>query len=192
MRNILFLFFIYIAVLTSCSSGHPPINIPEGFFDSTASAQAQQYIYDPYEIDSICKFHRVKDGELIGEWMEMGDVNAIVSEVDCFSIDTNGFATRRQARWVIRNDSTIETYGRDVEVNSGETHMIISGDNGQVWSYEKRGITDTIFMSDFDHGWHDTLRIVRLEADTLILGSVMHKWAFRPPEVKSVLYFRRR
>lgn len=187
MKSFLILFAFSFLLLTSCDGGRPPIDMPLIVHPDTIV-----HIKDPYAPDSICMFAREKTGSIIGEWMEIGDVQGIISEVACVSLDTNGFATRRDRRWVFKNDSVIETYGGQAEIEADSTHIILSGDYGQSWMYEMRGENDTILMVDNHHMWHDTLRITRLDGDTMILASVRYLWAFRPPERKSVVYVRRK
>lgn len=189
MKLLLLLFASSIILLSSCDGGRPPIHIPEGFFDTISPK-----IYDPYEPDSICMYDREPHGTILGEWMEVARVEgSIISEMDCITIDTTDFSTRRQKRWVFKNDSVVETYGQDVTIKNDSTHIILSGENGQSWKYRMKGVNDTILMVDSGpHMYYDTLRITRLEADTLILSSVRYLWAFKPPVVKSVVYIRRK
>lgn len=179
---------ISIVLLTSCSGGHPPIHLPEGFSDT-----ASPVVKDPYAPNSICLFTRHDTGSIIGEWIEVGRVDAIISEVDCITLDTTGFSTRWEKRWVFRNDSVVHTYWQDVPFKNDSVDYVFGGAEGQSWTYEMRGVNDTILMVDNDqHNFHDTLRITRLNGDTMILASVKYQWGFQPPVRKSVVYIRRK
>lgn len=183
MKNFIVL-IIFGALLTSCSSGHQPIDLPDNFLDTTPAQ-----VYDPYQPDSICIFTHEKTGSIIGEWMEVGMTYDIISEVSCLTIDTTGFSTRWERRWVFKNDSVVRTYRQDVPIKNDSVDLVVRGADGVLWSYEMRG--DSILMVD-DHMNRDTLRITRLDGDTMILASVRYKWAFREAERKSVVYIRRR
>lgn len=184
MKSFYLFTFLSILLLTACSGSHQPIDLPDNFPD-TASPQVD----DPYQPDSICLFTREKTGSIIGEWMEVGRVDYIISEVSCLTIDTTGFSTRWERRWVFKNDSVVRTYWQDVPIKNDSVDLVVRGADGVSWSYEMRG--DSILMVD-DHMYHDTLRITRLDGDTMILASVRYKWAFREAERKSVLYVRRK
>lgn len=185
------LLVISIALLTSCSSGHPPIDVPEASFDSTASDRIRAYKYDPYEIDSVCKFNRPKDGELVGEWMIMDGRSGIASEVNCFFVKMDGFNTRTEKRWVIKSDGIIETHASDVTLKDFRTDTLTIRRHSNSWKYKKLGVSDTILMFEMQYMLHDTFRIVRLEADTLIIGSTSYD-PDKGPETRSVLFYRRK
>jgi len=188
MKPLFHLLAISITLLSSCSSGHPPIHLPENFPDTIPTQ-----VYDPFQPDSICLFTREKTGSIIGEWVEVGVVTGgIISEPDCVTLDTTGFATHWEGNWIFKNDSVVLTYGHNVEFKNDSIDHIISGNYAQPWKYEMRGVNDTILMVDESHDWHDTLRITRLAGDTMILASYRYLYAFRPAVKKSVVYIRRK
>jgi hypothetical protein len=187
MKGFLLLLALTTVAFVSCNGDRPHVEFP------TIPADNPPVIVDPYAPDSICLFKREKAGTVIGDWVEVARVDgSIISETDCITMDTVGFATRWERRWVFVNDSIVKTYWQDVHVKNDGSAFTVSGQQAQVWTYEMRGVNDTILMLDHEHMYRDTLRITCLKQDTLILASVRYKWAFKPPEVKSVVYVRRK
>ncbi len=115
----------------------------------------------------------------------------IATEVNCFFVKMDGFNTRTEKRWVIKNDGTIETHAADVTLRDVNTDSLTIRKHSNLWTYEKLGMSDTVLMVEKFNMSRDTFRIVRLEADTLIIGSTSYD-PDKGRDFRSVLFYRRK
>lgn len=188
MKRIILLFTYSIVHLSSCYSGHAPLDIPDGMF--TSVTETGEKIYAP---DSICYFKHTLTGNLIGEWVEVGAIDdAIVSEIECVTMDTTDFATREDKRWVFSNDSNLVWYSGDLTIGSDSNAFTIPGGSPHYCTYELRGANDSVFVKSDDGRYHDTVRITRLDEEYMFIGRITRLGFGQAPIVFTTVYKRRK
>jgi hypothetical protein len=188
MKHILLLFPFSLLLLSSCSDNRPPIDVPDGFLDTMYQVGKEK----TYEPDSICYFKYELKGELIGEWVEVGITHgSIVSELECVTIDTTGFSTRHDSRWVFENDSDFVWYSGDLTIGTDSNELFLPGGNPHYCRYELRGAHDSLFVTDNDR-FHDTVRITRLDDEYMFIGRITRLSYGQDPVVFTTVYKRRK